>query len=452
MNQDDLDPNPSQSAKNARRDGLWFLFLAAMTFLLLGSALEYAAPTPAQDFRLVYYSARCLIEGHDPYNAADLLRIFDSEGAEGSPTTEIGRITESQYLYFPTAFSITIPFAFMPFGMSHIVWLALMFGSLCLASYLLWEVCASVAPVLAGAMIGFSLANCPLFMVVGNPGSISIALCAISVWCFIRERFIWSGAACLAMSLMLKPHNAVFVWLYFLCAGGKFRLRALQTLVLIFLLSVPSFLLTMRAAPNWEHELHTNLVANSARGGLSDPGPSSKAAHGIGMLVDLQAIFSMVHDDPEFYNPVSYGICGILLFVWMVRVLSLRASPRVAWFAIAPISAISLLPVYHRLGDAKLLLLVVPACSVLWAEGSRIGKIAVALAVAGFVLTADFTWIIALRLIGRAQFPNIPILNELRVALQIVPVPLCLLMIGIGFLWIFIAYTGREMTTNLSGN
>ena len=36
---------------------------------------------------------------------------------------------------------------------------------------------------------------------------------------------------CLAISLMLKPHDAGLVWLYFLLAGGIYRKRALQALV-----------------------------------------------------------------------------------------------------------------------------------------------------------------------------------------------------------------------------
>ncbi len=48
-----------------------------------------------------------------------------------------------------------------------------------------------------------------------------------------------------------------------------------------------------------------------------------------------------------------------------------------------------MLPVYHRPHDAKLLLLTLPACAMLLAEGKLTGRIALLLNSAAIVLTSD---------------------------------------------------------------
>jgi len=264
----------------ARRDGLYLVFLGSAVFVLIGSALENAVPVPTADFRVVYYSARCLLEHHDPYNESDLKYTYRVDGGETPNDTPTIRRTETQYIYFPSAFPLTIPFALFPFGPAHILWLASTAGSLILGSILMWDVGATYAPVMTGALICLLLANCELFLAVGNPGGIAIGLCVIAAWCFIRGRWVPAGVICMALSLMLKPQDSGLIWVYFLLAGGVNRKRAIQTLVVIVGLSLPATLWLSHIAPNWANELHTNLFANSARGDLSDPGPTSSAGHG----------------------------------------------------------------------------------------------------------------------------------------------------------------------------
>ncbi len=50
-----------------RADGVRLVFLGAIIFLGMGLVLQYATPRTTADFRLVYFSARGLLEGKDPY-------------------------------------------------------------------------------------------------------------------------------------------------------------------------------------------------------------------------------------------------------------------------------------------------------------------------------------------------------------------------------------------------
>jgi hypothetical protein len=184
-------------------------------------------------------------------------------------------------------------------------------------------------------------------------------------------------------------------------------------------------------------EWRSNILAFSAHGGLTDPGPASTGGHGLGMLVNLQPLISVFRDDPRIYNPVSYAICAPLLLAWVFVTLRSRSSLARAWLAIAAIAALSMLPLYHHLYDAKLLLLTVPACVMLWAEGGLIGWLALMVNSAGFVLTGDLPWAIVLGLINNLHLPSTRLTGQMLTAIQVFPAPLILLVMGVFYLWVY---------------
>jgi len=429
----------------ARKDGLYIMLLGAAVFLFFGIVLEVSAPVSTADFRLVYYSTRCLLEHHDPYQEQELRRVYSVDGGESPHDTPMIRKTETQLIYFPTLFPVTAPFAMLPYGPSHFLWLTLTAASLCSGSFLMWQVGADYSPVLSGCLIGFAIANCPLFLAIAGPGGIAIGFCIVAVWCFVRDRFVVAGIFCLAISLMLKPHDSGLIWLYFLISGGAFRKRAAQTLAVLIGLTLPAVLWLSHIAPNWISELHANLVANSAHGGLSDPGISSSAGHGIAMIISLQTVFSFFHDEPAFYNAASYTVCGALLLAWMFRTFRSQSSQNSAWFALAPIAALSMLPVYHRLDDAKLLLLAVPACAMLWKSGGSKAWAALATTAGGLFFTAAFAWITFFVLLKKIRLPNNEYVNSLLIAAQILPAPIMLLILASFFLWVYLRHSDGQL-------
>jgi hypothetical protein len=113
------------------------------------------------------------------------------------------------------------------------------------------------------------------------------------------------------------------------------------------------------------------------------------------------------------------------------------------WLALASIAAISMLPVYHRQYDAKLLLLTIPACVMLWAEGGVLGRIALLVNTAGFILTGDLTWAILLGLIGHLHLAATGFSGWLSTALQVFPAPLMLLVMAVFYLWIYARSSSR---------
>jgi len=340
-------------------------------------------------------------------------------------------------VYFPTVFSFTAPFALLPWGPAHILWIALTAASLIFASFLIWSLAADDAPIVSGALLGLLLATTVSLVVLGNSAGIAVGLCVVAVWCFLRERFVPAGILCLAVSMLVKPQDAGLVWLYFLLAGGAYRKRALQTLLATVALGLPGLLWVWQVAPNWPGELHANILAFSGPGGNMDPGLASKGVFGLGLRIDLRTVFSVFAENPVQSDVAVYLVSLPFLLVWAF--VTLRSRTRLAnrWLAMAAIAAFSMLPVYHRQDDARLLLLAVPACAMLWAAGGIVGKLALLLTTAGIVLTGDLPWTLMLVVIGAFHPSPAGWSGKILTALQVFPIPLILLAMGIFYLWVY---------------
>ena len=90
----------------SRFDGFALLLLGAAIFLLVGLALKHVSPISMGDFKVVYYSARCLLKNGDPYLERDVLRVYQAEGRERPSESVLNRQVMTRYFYPPTAFVV----------------------------------------------------------------------------------------------------------------------------------------------------------------------------------------------------------------------------------------------------------------------------------------------------------------------------------------------------------
>ena len=425
----------------ARADGLILVFLGSLVFLLLGCFLEISTPKSMNDFKASFYSAKCLVQHCDPYDQANLTRFYHAEEGDRSTDSPIYRTIATSNVYLPTSLTFMVPFALLHYGPAHVLWMTLIAASFLLASLLMWDMGADYSPVVAGCLVGFLLANSELLIFSGNPAGIAVSLAIVAAWCFVRERFVLAGMFCLVVSLAFKPHDAALLWLFFLLAGGTYRKRALQTLALFLVFAIPTVLWVTHLSPHWVQEVSANLLPLSARGGMNDPGPASAGGHGLGMITDLQTVISMFRDDPRIYNPASYLVCAPLLLIWMFVTFRNRPSASRAWFGLAAISALTMLPIYHRQYDAELILLTVPACLLAWSRGGRAGKLALAVNALAFIIIGDIPWTILLALVQAVPATQGGLSGRLIMMVQVFPVPLMLLAVGIFYLWLYVRWT-----------
>lgn len=432
----------------ARFDGLALLLIGTAFFLLFGLATGLSSPHSMMDFKVVYYPSRCLILHCDPYKADDVLQLYQADEIKSELDTAKTHEIVTRFIYLPSAFCFTVPFAMLPWKQAHMIWLVFTVLTFMTASCLVWNCSVNYASLVSGGLIGFFIANSVTVILLSNAAGIAIGFCVIAAWCFLKDRFIAIGVICFAASLALKPQDTGLVWLYFLLAGGVYRRRALQTLFATVALSIPVVLWVWHVSPHWLQEWHSNILALSAPGGLNDPGPASSGAHGLDMLVSLQTVISTFTNDPSFYNTLTYLICAPLLIVWSVVTVRHRASRESAWLALAAIACLSMLPVYHRQLDTKLLLLTIPGCTLLWARGDRVGRLALLITSAALFLTGDIPWVVLLMLIEKLQLHASWLTTHFLTAIQIFPVPLILLVTCIFYLW---AYAQQSDPNNEHG-
>jgi len=419
-----------------RQDGLVLVLLASTLMVLVGCFGINAMG----DFRVFFYSTRCLLQHHDPYQPGEVERVYLAAAAERPHPDPMGPSETPKIallICFPNSLPLIAPFALLPWGVANVLWMMLIDSSLVLAAWLMWRAGSATAPVLCGGLAGLLLLNSITLPILGNFAAIEVCLCVAAACCFLQEKYSAAGVICLAAALILKPQDAGFLWLYFLLAGGIHRQRALQSLALFALLSLPGLLWIAPVAPHWPQELHANLLAGSAHGMLNDPTPFTGNQAATAMIMSLQTVFSFFNSDPQIYNLASWIFCAPFLLAWAFIVLRTRYSPALAWFALAAIVPLSLLPTYHRSHDAKLLLLAIPACAMLWVEGRRSRWLALALTGASMILTGEMPLTLLVRFTRNLHLSTTALSGKLLTIALARPAPLILLATGSFYLWLF---------------
>ena len=313
------------------------------------------------DFKTVYGGAKCLLHGCDPYDSTQVLAQY---AAAGGPVDDMRPFRPHEPIYFPSALSLLTPFALLPWEPAHVIWLIVSTGVFVFAAALVADLCLDFAGILAASFIGIFLLTSTTLIMLAQPAQLTIGLCGIAVWCLLREKYVWPGIVCFALSLTLKPHVTGLVWLFFFLRDPVSRRRAWQIFALTIVICLPGIVWasTMPASSHWLSELPANVVGITAHGQAGDPGPSNAEASAIG---GLHPLLSLYRDSPPFYNKAAAMIGVVLIAAWIVPMLRMRPSIERDYLGLASIVCISLLPVYHREYDTRILLLTFPAFSLL---------------------------------------------------------------------------------------
>jgi hypothetical protein len=421
----------------ARLDGLQMLILGSVFFVAIGAMMERVNPLGMTDFQEIYYASRCAAGHHDPYQPEQVAAVYYADkgnAADNSPASATKLLIVFVCTNLPSTLFLVSPLAALPWKLAVLLWMLLIAAAFIFACFLMWDIGVESSPRLSGGLICLLLVNSGVLLMAGNPAGLVVSFSVIAVCCFIQNRFVAAGVVGLAIALAMKPHDAGLVWLYFVLAGGAQRKRALQSLALTAAIAVVAVLWLSHVTPHWMQGFQANWHSAMSAGGRDNPGPTTQGGRGFGQIISLQAILSLIRDDPHFYNPVAYVICGLPLLLWCLRALRAGNSQRMSWFALAAVSALTLLPVYHRNYDARILLLTVPACTMLWSQRDNprrtvIAHCALGLTITAIVLTGDIFWI---------AFFQITHYSGPAGLFAMFPAPIILLVTGIFYLWLYL--------------
>lgn len=403
---------------------------------------DFQSDIKMADFSTIYFAARCAVHRADPYDRAAYLQETISDKASFATSSAIAKRDVDIFMrcvYLPTTLFAFIPFALPPWTIAQNLFLISIAFSLALAAWAIWDLAGVPAPVPCVGLVVFWLTNSMLLLLVGNPAGIVIGFGIVAAWCFLKKRYEPAGVVLLALGLIIKPHDVGFVWLYFLLAGRGLRKRALQAMALAAVVGICSLIWIVPISPHWTHELHSNVEADFAHGGINDPGPGGITERTFGPVISLQNTLSIFKDNPHFYNPMSYLAGGGLLLVWAGLVLLKRFTREGALLGLAAVSILTMLPVYHRPHDAKLLALTIPGCAVLWAARGASRWVALTLTAAAILVTSDLP-IVFLTQATKSLPTSVSTLGGQLTLLLIHPAPLVLLAAGCFYLWAYVRY------------
>jgi hypothetical protein len=278
-------------------------------------------------------------------------------------------------VYPPSTFLLIAPITFLDYPNAQVLWYYSGAVLFCVAAGLLAFFVSRdmqwVYFLLATAML--VSANTDFLLGPGQPSTFAISFTVMAVWAFYRTDQKWLGVVLLALGLAMKPHMAIAVFLFLLLrrgfrrealAGGAIALALLGAGILRLQLSLHSAVWLA----NFRHAVSVGI----APGGTNEPSPANPAAIHI---INLQTIVSIWVSSPRIYGAISLLIAMAIATLWLWSYRRVAQTPRDELFAMAGLLCLSLLPVYHRDYDSRLLILTIPPIVWLLRHHLRIGVV-----------------------------------------------------------------------------
>lgn len=336
---------------------LGFLLLSSAEFLLRGP-IRFAGASNFNDLISPYIQTRAWMKGMDPYSPANLVAFWPRDAdqfsflrkdlADGSLVLKRGIPTA----YPPTSFALLTPVAWLPWHVAHRVWLLISlmaFGLTVLSlvsligfqwqekrTYLFLALALALAPFHTG-------------LAAGSIVIVAVGFCSVAVLAADRQWNMAAGVS-FAVAVGLKPQIGLPFLVYYLLRR-RWRVVTTSVTLLAFLAATAVFHLAMTHTPWVENYLYDNKVL-FAQGSLGDFTESNPLRFG---LVNLQVlVYTFVPDRAEA-NVGAIVIAGVLGLMWLL-LLWRRTGNKIELPALSALLVLSLLPVYHRLYDASLLI------------------------------------------------------------------------------------------------
>jgi hypothetical protein len=375
---------------------LFVLFISALVMFALAGARVIQA---SNDFVPVYTGARCLLHGCNPYDTSQLEQQFYEAGGHA---TELPSWQIDVPVYPPSTFLVLSPLALLRFPVARVLWFLLNGCLLVTAARLIQDMSPSQHRWLTTILVSYFVITAEIVLVLGQPAVFAISLVIIGSYLFLRDRFLPAGASLFLLSLAVKPQIGGLIVLYLLLRRIHWRYAAMAMAGACALLLSASLILGHHPrSAAWASTLRTNLSATLSPGGSADPRPENQQA--IGDL-NLQSLTSIVFPEARTFNAVAYSAFLVLLALGVLVVLRTSANQETHLISLAALSVLTLMPVYHRFYDTRLLLLSIPAVGIVFQKRRLLGAL---IAILTFLATISIQYRIQIFLLQHAKWQNV---------------------------------------------
>lgn len=303
---------------------------------------------PMWDFVSVHAAAQTWMHGGNPYDKQSVVDAWRKSGIFLDRD-----VSYFATVYPPTSLLMLMPLAPLPAGPAMVVWLIIILVLLAFQFIALADlaglprrdprVLLLVGGAVASAAMQFGILS-------GQLSLPAISLCIIAFW-FVqlgRER---TAGVLLALACAIKPQIAgPFILYYLVLRRWNVAVSAIIVGGAIGAISIAGMML---AHVDWYHGWKDSVALTTRIGAVNDYGWAGDFRDEI---VDLKMLLiSFLHDTSALRIAVLAIVAG--LFAWYLRAFPGRTqrTARVELLALAGLSAILLLPVYHRVYDLVLL-------------------------------------------------------------------------------------------------
>lgn len=376
------------------------LHIVVVVVLFVAAMLQFALRGPYRplsenrfnlcDISTLYSASRAWLLGENPYADGVLVRTWQASG--------IGAFAQD-YAHWativtPSMFPLLTPLAALPPAFALPLFVVLSLATVMLSILAVLDMAGILRQNPRGLMVGSAaLASAPIQtgIAAGQPALISGCLVILAVWALWRGRDYLSGVL-LGLSLVLKVHLAAPFVLYALffrrwhTAGVS--LAVLLVFTLVGIAPLPS---------NWIEHWTANIALLSSEGRINDPTLTGPWRH---HMIDLGIVLHGWIDNRTQVTALMLAIGSLLAAIYVIG-LTVHSRSRQTddhLLAIAVLGALTLLPVYHRLYDAVVMLPALAWAVKALSSPMRPWAIATLAAMSPLLLPIDLWWVISRRI------------------------------------------------------
>lgn len=340
---------------------LWLLiFLAAGEFLLRGPGRYLPGPGNWNDLSQNYTASKLWLRGQSPADPRNFVELWRWEGHSRLDLDDI----RTHLAPPPGGLVVLAPLAALPWSIAKNVWLAILLASF---AGTVWAMASTAGyrwhELRTLAFIAACLALAPFQTGIasGNTSILVIGLCALAIWTAHSHRDLAAGIL-FGVACAIKPQLGAFLVLYYL-VRRRWKLFGTAVACTCALTLIGALYLQLRA-PSWIQDYLQNARGFVISNHIDDFTVANPSRF---TLINLQVPFFSMTGSSKSANLLAFAIVAVLVSVWIYWVFRTeQRAPEL--LSLGAISALALLPVYHRFYDAALL--VVPLC---WCVDNFIG-------------------------------------------------------------------------------
>lgn len=334
------------------------LFVASGEFIVRGP-VRFLKGDSFNDFVSPYIQSRAWMGNMDPYSPATLVRLWPRDAtqfiflkedlADGDLVLKRGIPTA----YPLTTYVLVSPFAALPWHLARVLWIFVSLAAFAAAVLSLSSLLGFRWPdTRTFCFLAFALALAPFHTGLAA-GSIVIVAVGVSAAAVLAANRGWDSASgiliCVASGL--KPQIGLPILVFYLLRK-RWRVAIIAAALLTTLALVGASVLMVHGTP-WLDSYKSDNRMLFAKGSLGDYTEANPIRFS---LINLQVLLYTFWPDRTGANFVSLVLVSIVGFVWLFLFLRCKWDSDSELLALSALLVLSLLPVYHRLYDATLLI------------------------------------------------------------------------------------------------